>query len=337
MQAAVYLGIEDIQVRDVPKPEIGAGEILVRVRYGGICGGDMSIYAGKHPRAKAPLVQGHEIFGRIESMGADVTGEWKVGMRVVLFPVVNCGHCAPCRENNVHVCETLRVVGIDRDGGFAEFVKVEPDKLFAIPDAVTDEQAVVVEPLAVAVHAVQNSSFRVGDSALVIGGGPIGNLVAQVLRASGAREVIVSEIKQYRRELASRMGFKVIDPSAGDVQHGLQQLIGSRFVDTVFEATGFAGAYKDAIHCCKVRGHISFVGIPKTIPEVDILTILFKEIFTSSARMYSRKDYLGTIALLLRGAIDVLPLIEKLPLKDAPLGFHKMKAADTSLKVLLVP
>ncbi len=337
MQAAVYLGIEDIQVKDVPKPEIGAGEILVRVQFGGICGGDMSIYAGKHPRAKAPLVPGHEIFGRIESTGAGAGDEWKKGMRVVLYPVVSCGKCAPCRENNIHVCETLRVVGIDRDGGFAEFVKVEPDKLFAIPDGVSDEEAVVIEPLAVAVHAVQNSAFRVGDSALVIGGGPIGNLVAQVLRASGAREVIVSEVKPYRRDLAARAGFKVIDPSAGDIQQSLQQLTGSRFADTVFEATGFAGAYKDAIQCCKVRGHIAFVGIPKTIPEVDILTILFKEIFTSSARMYSRKDYLGAIALLLRGAVDVLPLIEKIPLKDAPLGFHMMKAADTSLKVLLVP
>jgi len=337
MQAAVFLGIENIEVKDVPKPEINAGEILVQVQYGGICGGDMSIYAGKHPRAKAPLVPGHEIFGRIASTGADVGNEWKEGMRVVLYPVISCGHCGPCRENNVHVCETLRVVGIDRDGGFAEFVKVEPDKLFAIPDAVSDDQAVVIEPLAVAVHAVQNSSFRVGDTALVIGGGPIGNLVAQVLRASGASEVIVSEVKQYRRDLAARMGFKVIDPSAGDIQESLKRLIASRFTDTVFEATGFGGAYKDAVQCCKVRGHIAFVGIPKTIPQVDVLTILFKEIFTSSARMYSRKDYLGAIALLLREAVDVLPLIEKIPLKDAPLGFHMMKAADTSLKILLVP
>lgn len=337
MQAAVYCGVEDIQVKNVVEPEIGSGDILVRVEYCGICGGDMSIYAGKHPRAKAPLVPGHEVFGRIESVGSAVNCEWKKGMRVVLYPVIACGHCAPCREGNAHVCETLRVVGIDRDGGFAEFVKVEPDKLFAIPDEVSDEEAAVIEPLAVAVHAVQNSTFRVGDTALVIGGGPIGNLVAQVLRASGASEVIVSEMKQYRRDLAERAGLKVIDPSAGDTQQALQRLIGSRFADTVFECTGFAGAYKDAIQCCKVRGHISFVGIPKTIPQVDILAILFKEIFTSSARMYSRKDYAGAIALLLRGAVDVLPLIEKLPLKDAPEGFHKMKAADTSLKVLLVP
>lgn len=337
MRAAVFCGVEDIQVREVAKPEIGAGEILVRVQYGGICGGDMSIYAGKHPRAKAPLVPGHEVIGRIEEIGSALRGDWKEGMRVVLYPVIACGHCAPCREGNNYVCETLRVVGIDRDGGFAEYVKVEPDKLIPIPDSIGDEEAAVIEPLAVCVHAVENSAFRAGDTALVIGGGPIGNLLAQVLRASGAREVVVSEVKPYRRALAARLGFPVIDPSVESINEGLERIVGWRFVDTVFEATGFGGAYKDALQACKVRGHVSFVGIPKSIPEVDVLTIVFKEIFTSSARMYKVRDYMGAIALLSRRAINVAPLIERMPLNEAPAGFHKMKAADTSLKVLLVP
>ncbi len=336
MRAAVYCGTEDIQVKDVAEPEVGPGDILVCVGYSGICGGDLWIYAGKHPRAKPPLVPGHEVYGRIERVGHDVTA-WKEGMRVVLFPAIPCGKCAPCREGNAHVCETLRVIGNDRDGGFTEFVKVQPEHLFAIPDNLLDEQAALVEPLAVGVHAVQNSTFRVGDTALVTGGGPIGNLVAQVLRASGARDVVVSEVKKYRRELAAKMGFAVIDPTAETVEQGLQRTLGSRFADIVFEATGIPAAIQDAIKGCKVRGHISFVGIPKALPQVDILGILFKEIFTSSARMYSRKDYRGAISLLERGAIDVLPLIEKVPLKDAPEAFHKLKAADTSLKILLVP
>lgn len=337
MQAAVYCGVEDVQVKDVPEPSIGPGEILVRVRYGGLCGGDMSIYAGKHPRAKAPLVPGHEIVGRIEAMGSAVGPEWKVGTRVVLYPVIACGHCAPCREGNGYVCETLRVVGIDRDGGFAQFLKVEPDKLIAIPDTITDEQAAVIEPLAVCVHAVENSKFRPGDTALVTGGGPIGNLLAQVLRASGARDVVVSEVKPYRRELAARMGFQVIDPTAENINEGLTRCVGWRFVDMVFEATGLQAAYNDALAGCKVRGQISFVGIPKSAPQIDVLTIVFKELFASSARMYKVRDYVGAIALLSRGAIDVAPLIEQLSLKDAPSGFLKMKAADTSLKILLVP
>jgi (R,R)-butanediol dehydrogenase/meso-butanediol dehydrogenase/diacetyl reductase len=337
MRAAVYCGKEDIQVREVAAPEIGAGEILVRVQYGGICGTDVAIYNGKHLRAQAPLVPGHEVFGRIDAIGSAVQGEWKKGMRVAIFPLIPCGRCTPCREGRVNVCETLRMVGIDRDGGFAEFLKVGPENVVAIPDSVTDEQAAVMEPLAVGVHAVENSLFRTGDTALVTGGGPIGNLVAQVLRASGAREVIVSEMKPYRRDLAARMGFPVFDPAGEHAQQALQRLLGSRFVDIVFEASGYPAAYQDAVQCCKVRGQINFVGVPRTMTEIDILGIVFKEISSSSSRVYRRRDYLGAIALLSRGAIDVLQLLDKVALSDAPSGFQRMKAADTSLKLLLVP
>jgi (R,R)-butanediol dehydrogenase / meso-butanediol dehydrogenase / diacetyl reductase len=176
MLAAVYCGKEDIQVRSVPVPELSDGEVMLRVRYGGICGGDMMLYAGKHPRARAPLVPGHEIFGRVEAVAGEVRG-WRQGMRAVVYPLIVCGRCAPCLEGNAHVCETLRVIGFDRDGGFAEYIKVEAEKLVAIPDHVSDEEAALIEPLAVAVHAVENSHMRIGDSVLVTGGGPIGNLV----------------------------------------------------------------------------------------------------------------------------------------------------------------
>jgi (R,R)-butanediol dehydrogenase / meso-butanediol dehydrogenase / diacetyl reductase len=337
MQAAVYYGKEDIRVESVPVPLISASEVLLRVRYAGICGTDMSIYAGKHPRAKAPLIAGHEIFGRIETIGGDVQGDWKTGMRVAIYPLISCHQCAPCREGNAHVCERLGLVGIDRDGGFAEFVKVEPGKLYAIPDNVSDEEAAVLEPLAVAVHAVENSRFRTGDTVLVTGGGPIGILVAQVLRASGAREVVISEVKAFRCELAARMGFKVFNPAEEAAPAALERLIGARFTDCVFEATGHPTAYSDALQCCKVRGGIAFVGIPKTPPQVDVLQIVFKELFATSARVYRPRDYRAAITLLARRSVDVRPLIETVPLRDAPLGFQKMKAADSSMKILIAP
>jgi 2-desacetyl-2-hydroxyethyl bacteriochlorophyllide A dehydrogenase len=336
MLAAVYYGKEDIRIKNVPTPEPSSGEVLLRVQYGGICGGDMSLYAGKHPRAKAPLVPGHEIFGRVESAGSDVP-DWRPGMRAVVYPLITCGHCAPCREGNAHVCETLRVIGFDRDGGFAEFVKVSPKDLVPIPDSLSDEEAALIEPLAVAVHALENSSFRIGDTVLVTGGGPIGNLVAQVARASGAREVVISEVQGYRRQVAAQMGFATFNPVEENAQQALQRLLGSPFVDIVFEATGSAAAYKDVVECCKVRGQIAFVGIPKTPPEVDVLRILFKEISTTSARVYRMRDYLAAISLLSHKAVDVLPLIERVPLRDAALGFEKMKAASSSIKILLVP
>src|SRR5215470_17221833 len=121
MRAAVYYSKENIQVRDWPAPEPTKDEVVVRVRYTGICGTDVAIYAGAHPRAVAPLVPGHEIFGRVEALGSTTDCQWQPGVRVVIYPLIACGHCQACLEGNAHVCEHLGLVGIDRDGGFAEF------------------------------------------------------------------------------------------------------------------------------------------------------------------------------------------------------------------------
>lgn len=337
MQAAVYYGKEDVRVKDWPEPALGNREVLVRVRYGGVCGSDITIYSGKHPRAKAPLVPGHEVFGHVEAVGSGVGNTWQKGTRVAIYPLISCGECVPCVEGSAHVCERLRLVGIDRDGGFAEFVKVEPHHLVLVPDELSDEQAALIEPLSVAVHAVHESGFRTGDTVFVTGGGPIGNLLAQVARASGAREVIVSEVKPFRRELAERLGFLTVDPTQENGSRVPKTLVGRHSADIVFEATGFPDAYKDAVQLCKVRGAICFVGIPKAVPEFDVAAVVFKEIRTTSARVYRLRDYHAAIKLLSRGAVDVLPLITRVPLKDAALGFKQMKEAENSLKILFVP
>ncbi len=335
MQAAIYQGKEHIQVQDWPDPELSKGEVLVRVRYAGICGTDLMIYSGRHPRAVPPLVLGHEIFGAISEVGPAVDASWQKGMRVVIFPLISCMRCTPCREGNAHVCEKLGLIGIDRDGGFATYVKAAQEQLVVVPDDVNDEQAAVIEPLSVSVHAVRNSRFRPGDTALVTGGGPIGILLAQVLRATGAREVVLSEVKEFRRAVARRLGLSTIDPTEQRTPEALERLVGRRFVDCVFEASGSPAAYRDAVQCCKVRGEISFVGIPKSPPEVDILNVVFKEIRASSARVYALRDFQAAIALLARRAVDVLPVItDRLPLGDAPLGFQRMLGAEACLKIL---
>lgn len=338
MQAAVYLGAEDIQVQDWPEPSLSAGEVLVQVHYAGICGTDMMIYRGKHPRATPPRVLGYEVFGSIADLGPGVEPAWRKGRRVAVYPLISCGQCTPCREGNAYVCEKLGLIGIDRDGGFATYVKADQQQLVLVPDEASDEQAAVIEPLAVTVHAVRNSSFRPGDSVLVTGGGPIGNLLTQVLRASGARSVIVSETRPLRRDLARRIGFATLNPDEEKPAAALLRLGGERHVDAVFEATGVSAAYKDAVECCKVRGELVFVGIPKAPPELDILSIVFKEISIRSARVYTLRDFQAAIALLARHAVDVLPLItDRLPLRETSAGFERMRKAETSLKILLVP
>jgi (R,R)-butanediol dehydrogenase/meso-butanediol dehydrogenase/diacetyl reductase len=338
MKAGVYRGPETIKFQDWPVPELASGEALIKVRYAGICGTDMLIRRGKHPRVVAPRVLGHEIFGAVAEARPPADAAWKPGARVAVYPLISCGHCAPCREGASHVCEKLGLIGIDVDGGIAEYVKAQPDQLFAVPDAVSDEQAALVEPLSVAVHAVRTSGFRPGDTALVTGAGPIGNLIAQVLRASGAREVVVSEVKDFRRKLAERLGFRVVNPARESLREVLQGVVGGPFVDRVYEATGGASAYRDTVQACRVQGEIVLVGVPKTPPELDVLNLVFKEIRTTGVRVYKRRDYQVAIALLERGAVDVAALItDQLPLEDAERGFQKMQEAETSLKILFAP
>jgi (R,R)-butanediol dehydrogenase/meso-butanediol dehydrogenase/diacetyl reductase len=338
MLAAVYQGKENIKVQEWPMPELADGEVLVRVRYGGICGTDMITYSGTHPRVVPPRILGHEVFGTVAEVTPAAGAPWEKGMRVAIYPLISCRQCVPCKEGNAHVCEKLGVVGIDTDGGFAEYVKVTPEQLVPVPVEVSDEQAALLEPLSVAVHTVSRSSFHVGDTALVTGGGPVGNLIAQVLRAAGARGVVVSEVKPFRRSLAERLGFHTFDPAREKCREALYRLTGTPCMDHVFEATGSPRAYPDAVSSCKVRGEITFVGIPKAPPEVDIQSIVFKEIRTASSRVYAFRDFFAAIALLARRAVDVLPMItDRLSLGEAQQAFLKMSRAEESLKILLVP
>ncbi len=335
MQAGVYVGKESLKFQDWPKPQLNAGEVLIKVKYAGICGTDMMIYSGKHPRVVPPRVLGHEVFGAIAESSAPFAADLKTGSRVAVFPLIFCGRCAPCREGNAHVCEKLGLIGIDVDGGFAEYVKAFPEQLVPVPDAVKDEQAALIEPLSVAVHAVRTSGFSAGDTALVTGAGPIGNLIAQVLQAAGARRVLVSEAKTFRRELVQRAGFDVVNPEEERPHEALARLMGETAFDHVFEASGARGAYRDAVQSVKVRGQITFVGLPKAFPEIDTLALVFKEIRTTGARVYTRKDYLGAISLLERRAVDVESVItDRLPLQKVEEGIHKMHDADDSLKII---
>lgn len=338
MQAGVYQAPGVIKATDWPVPRLAAGEVLVRVRYAGICGTDLLIHSGKHPRVVPPRVLGHEIFGTVADAQSPADAAWKAGRRVAVYPLISCGRCAPCREGNAHVCEKLGLIGIDTDGGIAEYVKAAPEQIVAVPDAVSDEQAALIEPLSVAMHVVRRSGFRPGDTTLVMGGGPIGNLIAQVLRASGARAVILTEVKPRRRALAVQLRLVTVNPAEESLRDAVLRLTGEPFVDCVFEATGAAAAYRDAVAICKVRGEIVLVGLPKAPPEVDVLNLVFKEIQTTGARVYTRKDYQAAIGLLERRAVNVMPLItDQLALADVEQGFQKMRDADASLKILFAP
>ncbi|OLT06597.1 hypothetical protein BJF90_16140 [Pseudonocardia sp. CNS-004] len=216
MRAAVWTGPGRVDVRDVPYPRVPDGWLLLRVEYGGICGTDLSIVAGKHPRAAAPLVLGHEIVGIVVRTGPDGP---PVGTRVVVEPLISCGRCWACRHQESHVCRELELFGIDAAGGLADHMAVPADRVVPVQPGVPVRRAAWAEPLAVAVHAVARAQVRGGESVLVFGAGPIGILVALVARKAGAARTVVVEQKASRRKIAADCGFETV-PDASTRRRG---------------------------------------------------------------------------------------------------------------------
>ena len=211
MKGAVYAGPKTIENISRPIPIPREGETLIKVESVGICGTDIAIYSGKHPRAKAPLIMGHEVGGTVVEINGDKPKGFDVGSRVTFFPLVSCGKCYTCKTGKTYVCETLKLIGIDSDGGMAEYMVVPTESVIPVPMSWNKMRAALIEPVAVAVHAVRRSSMKIGDRVLVLGAGIIGNLCAQMAKAAGASLVVVADLVPYRLKIAADLGYITVN------------------------------------------------------------------------------------------------------------------------------
>lgn len=335
MKAALWMGTEQIEVREIPKPKPGPGEALLKVGYGGICGTDLMIYLGKHPRAKAPLVMCHEFGGTVVASDGDAI---PAGTVVAINPLLTCGKCYACRNGIPHVCEKLGLVGIDTDGGFAEYVSVPLHTLVPVPPSLPQEQIALVEPLAVAVHAVRVSDLGVGDVTVVLGAGPIGIMTAQVARLAGARRVFVSERSPKRLEIARELGFDVVDVSQGSIVDTVMEATDGIGVPVVFETAGVQPTLNDATKLARIGGQILQVGIPKAPPTVDMTTLIFKEVRRTPIRVYRSEDVELAAAIAVEGSVDLVkPVTHILPLEELDKGMRIAHEAMDACKILLDP
>ena len=335
MKAVVYRGKDQVAVEDRPVPVPGEGEVLIRVHYAGICGTDLSIVAGQHPRAQPSLVMGHEFVGTIEDIGPSVRSDFQPGDRVVVEPLISCGHCYACRAGFAHVCERLGLYGIDADGAFAEFVNVVADKTLKIPDTLSDLEAALIEPLAVAVHAVRLSSLKVGDVACVLGGGPIGLLTALVASQVRLRDLLLVERQPHRIDIAREFGLSTFDSSQGDVAEEVQRRTNGRGVDVLFEAAGAPETILAAPRLCCVRGEIVQVAMPKTPRQMDIVAWTFRELTLKGVRVYDAHDFERAIALASEWPHDLTRLLSApYPFERAAEAFAAAKEGDKVLKVI---
>ena len=336
MRAARFWGKEDIHLEEVPVPEIGHGEALIKVGYAGICGSDMWIYSGTHPRAKAPLIMSHEFAGEIVAITGDDDRGFKVGDHVAVNPLLYCGRCLPCRTGRHHVCKKLGLSGIDADGGFAEYVKVGINQLVKLPEDLPLDLAALTEPTAVAVHAVHRGGVKVGDQVVVLGGGPIGYLVAVSARAAGAAQVIVSEPSDLRRTLAARHGFTVVDGGPG-TKDEILALTDGEGADVVFDAAGVPATAALATELVRVSGRVVIVGVFKHPAPVDLLAVNFNELEIVGTRVYTDEAF-AAAARLVANSPDVADVIShRLPLSEAPQAMRIAREAKEAMKILVHP
>jgi 2-desacetyl-2-hydroxyethyl bacteriochlorophyllide A dehydrogenase len=335
MLAARYLGPHRIEAVTTPIPDVRTGEALIRVEACGFCGSDLGIVAGVHPRAKAPLTLGHEFCGRIVDVTGDANG-FHTGELVTSFPLISCGACYVCRNGNPHVCRNLRLYGFDADGGMAQFVKVATASLVSLPPDMSSTLGAVIEPLAVAVHGV-SQALALGEyrTAVVLGAGPIGILTALVARARGIQDVLISDVVDFRRQLAGSLGLRAI--AAGeDLRAYVQQATSGDGVDLVFECAGVAATAAEMTALARPRGTIVNLGVFKKPVNVDMQAVNFRELTIAGSRVYTRQDFEAAVNLASALPIDKI-VTHSFPLHDVTAAFQCFETGDDVCKVLVLP
>lgn len=334
MRAASYIGEGRIEPRELVAVAPAPDEVQIRVAYAGICGTDLHIFHGlMDHRVAAPQPIGHEMSGTIESVGVDVT-ELVPGQAVTVMPLLWCDDCPACRAGHRHVCQRLDFVGIETPGSMQELWTVPASIVVPLPEGTSLAHAALVEPLAVAAHDVRRSRLIAGETTLVIGGGPIGQLIAFVAAQTGAH-VILAEPNDERRALAARHGAYAVNPISENLDAIVQERTDGAGADVVFEVAGIAATALDATRHAKVRGRVVMVAIhPQPVP-IDLHRVFWRELDILGARVYEREDFERAIALIASGVIPADDLISDIvPLDDAARAFGMLSDAR-AMKVLI--
>ncbi len=339
MRAAMYYSNSDVRIVDLPRPAVGLGEILVKVRASGICGSDVMEW---YRKPKAPLVLGHEIAAEVAVVGQGVT-QVAVGDRVFVSHHVPCGECRYCKAGHETVCDTLRSTNFD-PGGFAEFVRVPKINmahgLYKLPDEVSDDQAVFIEPLACVARGQRLVGLPQGGTVAVLGSGIAGLLHIRLARASGAGKIIATDVVDYRKKAAMRSGADVVIDGREDVPGNIKSANGGRLADLVITCTGAPQAIAQGLSSVDRGGKVLLFAPTEPTAKVDMpFNALWREEITmTSSYGGAPADIRAAIELLRGGSLRVDDLVtHRLPLVRAGEGFRLVASAQDSIKVILRP
>lgn len=333
----------ELELTEMPVPEFGPDEVLVRVAACGICGSDVHGLDGSSGRRIPPLVMGHEAAGVVAATGSQVRGV-REGDRITFDSTVWCGTCFYCRRGEVNLCDNRQVLGVScgdyrRHGAFAEYVVV-PERIVArLPDNLSYEEAAMIEPVSVAVHAVNLTPVRLGDTAVVVGTGMIGLLVVQALRLAGCGQIIAVDVDAARLELARRFGAdELVNAREADPVATVAGLTSGRGADVAVEAVGATEPVATAVASLRKGGALTLVGNVTPKIELALQAVVTRQLrLTGSCA--SCGEYPAVIELVARGAIRVRELISATaPLAEGPVWFARLYRREPNLmKVILKP
>lgn len=300
-----------IEFQEVPVPKIGAGQALVKIMEIGVCGSDIHVYHGEHPFTSYPVTQGHEVSGVIEKLGDGVEG-LKVGQKVTIQPQVVCGECWPCRNGKYNLCESLKVMGFQATGVASEFFAVDAEKVTPLPEEMSLEEGAMIEPLAVAVHAVRRAGDVTGKDICVLGAGPIGILVAQAAKGLGAGRVMVTDVSGLRLEKAKECGADmVVNTRERDFGEAFVELFGPDKADVIYDCAGNDVTMGQAIKYARKGSTIILVAVFAKMASVDLAVLNDHELDLNTSMMYRSEDYEKAIELVQEGKVRLMPLLSK--------------------------
>lgn len=314
-------------------PVPGPNEALLRVTRVGICGSDLHIFQG-HLDSRVPIdgTIGHEVLAEVVS--APAASGFAVGARVVVEPVLFCGQCRACQMGATYLCYKLKVLGVDANGGMQDYWTVPVDRLLPVPDSLVDNDAALIEPMAVATHDVGRAGVKPGDNVLVFGGGPIGTLIALVARQRGA-DVRVAEINPWRVTLLQQLGFETIGPGENAVDV-VRQWTGGNGVDVAFEVSGSPDAARVITEVVRVWGTVSIIAIHSEPVAINLYPMFARELTMQGSRLYTRAAWVEAIDLLATGSVNARPLVSKLiPLEQLQAGMEEALGGGSVMKILV--
>jgi L-iditol 2-dehydrogenase len=297
-----------IKFQEVEEKVVADNQKKVKIKCIGVCGSDIHVFHGKHPYTSYPVVQGHEVSAVVVQIGKDVTNV-KVGDVVVIQPQVVCGRCYSCTHGMYNACENLKVMGFQTTGMASEYFVVDAQKALKLPDGMSFEHGAMLEPLAVAVHAVRRFGSVKDKGVVVLGGGTIGNLVAQTVKALGAEKVLLSEISSYRLQTAQKCGIETVNPESENLKDTIRNVFGENGADVIFECVGINTTMKHAIEYARKGSDIIVVGVFADLGTINMGFVQDHELRLTGTAMYRTEDFQKAIQLVNQGLIEFDALI----------------------------